>query len=173
MTKKIPGTYAELKHLVSLTGIPGVWRDLGNQKQFCAKNGAIMNWWESTRSVTFQGRSLPAKKLEAALSPKICQTKIAAKTLEAKPLRHSQEFAGQTSNKTCRSLGILRPAKITTKPLSPNFSGNLHLQRNILEAIAKQWETIDQAEVICDVWVYNDEGGRYLTVEISPSYKRM
>ena len=30
MTKKISGTYAELKHLVSLTGIPGAWQDLGN-----------------------------------------------------------------------------------------------------------------------------------------------
>ena len=90
-------------------------------------------------------------------------------------MRNSQEFVAKTSNKTCRSIGILWPAKITTKPLSPDFSGNLHLQRNILEAIAKQRETTDQAEVICDVavWVYNDENGRYLRVGISPSYKRM
>ena len=83
-------------------------------------------------------------------------------------MRNSQEFVAKTSNKICRSIGILWPAKITTKPLSPKFGGNLHLQRDILEAIAKQRETTDQAEVICDVevWVYNDENGRYLTVEI-------
>jgi hypothetical protein len=42
--KENSGTYADIKHRVLLTGIRGVWRDLGNHKQYRAKNGAILNW---------------------------------------------------------------------------------------------------------------------------------
>ncbi len=92
--KKIPGTYAKLKHRVLLTGIRAVWRDLGNHKQYRAKNGAILNWWDSTKTVTFEGRSLAAKTLEGALIPAIstCQTNIAAKASKAEHQQAAQHF---------------------------------------------------------------------------------
>jgi hypothetical protein len=177
MKKKIAETYAQLRHNVSLTGISGVWRDLGNQKQYRATNGAILNWWESTGTVTFQGRGLAANKLEAALAAAICtgQTKIAQKALKGRPLQDPQDYTAQASNETSRSVGVLRKAKITIKPLSPDLSGNLYLQRHTFEAIAKQFGTTDQTEVICNIaaWIYSDEGGSDLTVELSPSYKRI
>ena len=93
MKRKFVGTYADLRHRVSLTGIHGVWRDLGNQKQYRAKNGAIMNWWESGGTITFQGEDLAARKLEAALAPAISagQTTTTAKALKTKQSQDSQE----------------------------------------------------------------------------------
>jgi hypothetical protein len=116
MNNKIPETYAELKHRVLLTGIHGGWRDLGNQKQYRAKNGAILNWWDSTGTITFQGQGLAAKKLEVALGGSIspCQSNIAAKASEAGHLRDQQDCSTQRSSKSNRSVGVLRKAKITT-----------------------------------------------------------
>jgi hypothetical protein len=65
---KFPGTYAELKDEVKLTGVYGQWRDLENCKQFRADSGAILNWWQSTGTITFQGLGLAAKEFEAKLS---------------------------------------------------------------------------------------------------------
>lgn len=172
---KFPGTYAELQDHVSRTGIRGVWRDRGNHKQYRAKNGAILNFWESTKTVTFEGRNSAAKKLEAALAPAIslCQTNIVAKAEKAERLQAPQEPMTQTSTKTKRSVGILRKAKITAKPLSPDLSGNLYLQKDTIAALAKQLETTNQAEVVCKItaWVCKHEDGSDLKVEISPSYK--
>jgi hypothetical protein len=60
---KYYGSYEELQNLLALTGIGGVWRDLGNQKQYVANTGAILNWWQSTKTVYFQGGP-PATKEE-------------------------------------------------------------------------------------------------------------
>jgi len=62
-----PGTYAELQDEVKLTGIYGEWRDLGNRKQFCAGSGAILNWRQSTGTISFQGPGLAAAEFEASL----------------------------------------------------------------------------------------------------------
>jgi len=175
MKKKILGTYAELKHRVLLTGIRGVWRDLGNHKQYRAKNGAILNWWDSTKTITFEGRNSATRKVEAALAPaiSICQTNIVAKAEKAECLQAPQEPMTQTSTKTKRSVGILRKAKITAKPLSPDLSGNLYLQKDTIAALVKQLETTNQAEVVCKIiaWVCKHEDGSDLKVEISPCYK--
>ena len=57
------GTYEELQAQLGRTGIAGVWRDLGNQKQFRAETGAILNWWESTKTLFPQGNPEAAKEL--------------------------------------------------------------------------------------------------------------
>jgi hypothetical protein len=59
------GTYAELQDEVLLTGIAGEWRDLGDHKQFRADTGAVLNWWQSTGTISFQG--LAAEEFEAKL----------------------------------------------------------------------------------------------------------
>ena len=58
MSSKIfRGTYEELKDKVKATGISGEWRELANtQKQYKADNGAIFNWWESSKTIFFQGK---------------------------------------------------------------------------------------------------------------------
>jgi hypothetical protein len=55
MTHKFGGTFNELERHVLMVGLPGYWDDHGNHKQFRADNGAILNWWQSTKTVTFQG----------------------------------------------------------------------------------------------------------------------
>jgi hypothetical protein len=45
----------------------GEWRNLGNQKQFRAKLGAIVNWWASTGTLQFQGSAVHAEKLARLL----------------------------------------------------------------------------------------------------------
>jgi hypothetical protein len=76
---------------------------------------------------------------------------------------------GQPKNKKTRSVGVLRSSKIKTRPLSPDLSGNLHLQRHTLERLAEEVLMTDQEEVICNIkaWIYSDEGGHYLNVELS------
>ena len=68
MSKKFQGSYADLRACLVRTGVGGEWQDLANQKQFRADNGAILNWWESTGSISFQGPPLPAQHLEVAFS---------------------------------------------------------------------------------------------------------
>jgi hypothetical protein len=77
------------------------------------------------------------------------------------------------SSKTKLSIGALRKAKRKTKPRSPDLLGELHLQRHTFEAIMKRFQSTDQNEVVCPIaaWGYDDEGGSYLTVELSPPYQ--
>jgi hypothetical protein len=61
-------SYDGFQNLLALTEIGGEWRDLGNQKQYMANTGAILNWWQSTKTVYFQGKPPAAKaELEAAI----------------------------------------------------------------------------------------------------------
>ena len=56
MSNKFIGSFEELKHKVDQTKVSGEWRDCANgQKQFKAKNGAILNWWETRGTLLFQG----------------------------------------------------------------------------------------------------------------------
>jgi hypothetical protein len=81
MKMKFSGTYAELQDKVLLTGIAGEWRDLGNHKQFRADTGAILNWWQSTGTITFQGPGLAAEEFEAKLSRAIDGVKCKARNV--------------------------------------------------------------------------------------------
>ncbi len=67
MEMTFSGTYEELQDDVKQTGIYGDWRDLGDQKQFRADTGAILNWLQSTGAITFQGPGLAAEELGAKL----------------------------------------------------------------------------------------------------------
>jgi predicted nucleotide-binding protein len=68
---KFLGTCEELKAKVNQVGIIGEWKeDLPNgQKQFKARNGAILNWWETTGKLLYQGEQKAANDLEAKLMP--------------------------------------------------------------------------------------------------------
>jgi hypothetical protein len=64
---KFQGTYEGLQNQLAFTGIGGIWRDFGNQKQYVANTGAVLNWWRSTKTVYFQGGPSAAKEeLKAA-----------------------------------------------------------------------------------------------------------
>jgi hypothetical protein len=66
MTIMFLGDLKRLNKCVSKTGVKGQWRKIENhQVQFRTDDGAILNWWESTGTITFQGRKLAVEKLKS------------------------------------------------------------------------------------------------------------
>jgi len=63
MALAFPGNYSKLKNAVQQTSLPGKWRELKcGHKQFRTYDGGVLNWWETTKTVTFQGRNLEARE---------------------------------------------------------------------------------------------------------------
>jgi hypothetical protein len=64
---KVPGNIENLQSMVMRTGIAGEWCcPSENHYQYRTNAGAILNWWESTGTVTFQGPGAAAANLKAA-----------------------------------------------------------------------------------------------------------
>jgi predicted nucleotide-binding protein len=62
------GELEELKTLVASTGIAGTWQTGTNGgHQYRTKDGAQLNWWETTGTVTYTGKADPKARLEAAM----------------------------------------------------------------------------------------------------------
>ena len=66
MKIKFPGDFESLQSVVMLTGIEGEWSERENHHQYRADTGAVLNWWRSTGTVTFQGPEAAAANLKAA-----------------------------------------------------------------------------------------------------------
>jgi hypothetical protein len=63
MALKFIGKYGKLKTRVSRTGLAGKRRDLQNgHKQYRTDDGGILNWWETTGTISFQGSHAAARK---------------------------------------------------------------------------------------------------------------
>ena len=65
--RKFRERFEDLKDRVAVTEIDGEWIERGQHKQYRADSGAILNFWESTRTVNFQGPESAAQELEAAV----------------------------------------------------------------------------------------------------------
>ncbi len=55
-----------LCELVRLTGIPGRWDDGENHCQYRVGGGAVLNYWKTTGTITFQGPELAAAEVKVA-----------------------------------------------------------------------------------------------------------
>ena len=64
MADKFRGSYQELQDRVLLSGADGMWIDKDNHKQFKTEEGAFLNWWETTKTILFQGRKNLAEDLK-------------------------------------------------------------------------------------------------------------
>lgn len=65
MTIMFLGDLKKLKKCVARTSVAGQWRKIEHhQVQFRTDDGAILNWWDSTGTITFQGRKLAVEKLK-------------------------------------------------------------------------------------------------------------
>jgi hypothetical protein len=62
--KKFWGTYADLKVIVARVDLPGRWHSFGNHRMYRADSGAILNWWESTGTINFQGPAAAAEEFD-------------------------------------------------------------------------------------------------------------
>jgi hypothetical protein len=62
MSLKFRGSYRKLKKAVTRTGLSGSWRELkSGQKQYRTADGAVLNWWKTTGTISFQGVKTAAK----------------------------------------------------------------------------------------------------------------
>lgn len=53
-----------LQDKVLVTGVYGEWLDLGCQKQFRTDEGAVVNWWQTTGTITVQGKRAATSTLK-------------------------------------------------------------------------------------------------------------
>jgi len=67
---KYRGDFKTLQLTLLRTGIEGEWRLGENHNQYRANTGAVLNWWESTGTITFQGPGAAADDLKAAFLEK-------------------------------------------------------------------------------------------------------
>lgn len=57
MSQKYYGTFSELFDAVNSTGIPGRWfYDDAGMHTFRTVRGGVLNWWQTTKTVQFQGK---------------------------------------------------------------------------------------------------------------------
>ena len=67
MKLRFEGTYKELKKCISRMGITGHWCEHKNsQKQYRTNDGAMLSWWESTKTLLFEGQKAEIPKLKQA-----------------------------------------------------------------------------------------------------------
>jgi hypothetical protein len=63
MSLKFKGSYEKLQRCLSRTGLAGNWRELKyGQKQYRTAKGGVLNWWETTGTITFQGLKVSARE---------------------------------------------------------------------------------------------------------------
>ncbi|MFO2668700.1 nucleotide-binding protein [Legionella pneumophila serogroup 1] len=67
MNNKFEGSYQDIQDKVLQIGIEGIWKELSNgQKQYKTNDNAILNWWETSKTISFQGPETAKKRLESA-----------------------------------------------------------------------------------------------------------
>jgi hypothetical protein len=67
MKLRFLGDFKKLEKCVLRTGIPGKWREHENrQKQYRTDDGAMLSWWESTKTLLFEGQKQAIPKLKRA-----------------------------------------------------------------------------------------------------------
>jgi hypothetical protein len=54
-----------VQRIIALTGMNGEWRTDNNHCQFVGESRAVLNFWKSTGTITFQGPPKPANDLKA------------------------------------------------------------------------------------------------------------
>jgi len=65
MAKKMKVSVEQLKKVVEMTGASGEWQDKGNGHwQFRCNDGAILNWWQSSGTISYQGPQTEKQEFE-------------------------------------------------------------------------------------------------------------
>jgi hypothetical protein len=68
MPKKLRRTIDQLKEIVDMTGTSGEWQDKGAGHWQCrANDGSILNWWQSSGTLNFQGPQQERQEFEQIL----------------------------------------------------------------------------------------------------------
>ena len=67
-----------LKAIIEAGGVKGIWSEPNGNHQFRSQRGGVLNFWESTGTVTIQGRSPGKEDLEAAFENGDAQPAVVA-----------------------------------------------------------------------------------------------
>jgi hypothetical protein len=72
------------------------------------------------------------------------------------------------------SLGKLREVENRTKSNVPHLIGQLTLQRGLLVELGRTMTETGATEIECQIagWLSADQQGKYISVQLSPPYKR-
>lgn len=101
MAKKFKGGIEQLKAVVEMTGASGEWVDKGRGYwQFRCNDNAILNWWASSGTITFQGPVVERREFE-----QIVDLAIAKYLAEG-------EVSGQSAMSRPRELPPIQPMKL-------------------------------------------------------------
>lgn len=136
MASKFTGSFDELKDKVLITAIDGEWKDLGNQKQYRAVTGAVLNWWTSSKTIQFQGNKEAAKELEHAFSSAVLDTGARTFVPSAPPSADTRIFIvhGHDESSLEQLELILRRLKLDPYILQKNDGQS----RTLIEALEQQ-----------------------------------
>lgn len=68
MARKLKGDIEQLKVVVEMTGASGEWQEKGSGHwQFRCNDGAILNWWQTSGTITCQGPQTEKQEFEQIL----------------------------------------------------------------------------------------------------------
>jgi hypothetical protein len=96
---RLRGDYAKLKMYVACVDSQGNWRGLQHGlKQYRSDKGAVLNWWQGSGKILFQGHGAAASKFEQAFMA-IAVRKGHLLDEDDRDLRHLQR-----ENETLRAL---------------------------------------------------------------------
>src|SRR6266478_5156681 len=83
---KFLGKIEDLQKLISDLGCDGEWLELPNhQFQFTTSDGAILNWWQSTRTIGFQGPPTVKAPFEKQVTQAVLEWKPAPRISKSVP----------------------------------------------------------------------------------------
>lgn len=98
--QKFLGKIEELQKLVSELGLEGDWEELPNQQfQFTTADGAVLNWWRTTKTVGFQGPADVKTPFEKQISRAITDWKPSSKVSKSVPAVISMQGNKANDNK--------------------------------------------------------------------------
>ena len=94
MTRKFEGDINELEELLKQSGISGHWQDDGKGKHtFRNTEGGILNWWQNTGTLNFQGNAKAKAALETVFEgPSSGQSSSITASSHKKVGSHKQIF---------------------------------------------------------------------------------
>ena len=79
MARKLKGSIEQLKAVVEMTGASGEWQDKGNgHLQFRCNDHAILNWWQSSGTISYQGPPSEKQEFEQIVDLAIARSLSAA-----------------------------------------------------------------------------------------------
>jgi len=123
MPLKFTQSFEDLKAILVKLDSAGEWVDLNqNQKQFRHESGAILNWFPSTGTINFQGKSAAAVELEKTVGALLNQ-----EPAEAPPSVLASGAENQTYSTDL--------PQFTIDELSPLFLGNQYSDTELVIAL--------------------------------------